>query len=139
MCFNQTGDISTLDGTSLKLVDKFTYLGSTNKYYNMVAVMKDECGILHECKKNNRRGVLKSGNILFFLPAFAKQEAPYALKKRHIGILSNNRKLSRTSFHVLVLFKIIIAIMSNHTCEPFMCWEMQNLVESSNSVSYSSL
>ena len=28
MCFNQTGDISTLDGISLKLVDKFTYLGS---------------------------------------------------------------------------------------------------------------
>ena len=28
MCFNQTGDISTLDGTSLKLVDKFIYLGS---------------------------------------------------------------------------------------------------------------
>ena len=29
MCFNQTGDISTLDGTSLKLVGKFTYLGSS--------------------------------------------------------------------------------------------------------------
>ena len=29
MCFNQNGDISTLDGTSLKLVDKFTYLGSS--------------------------------------------------------------------------------------------------------------
>ena len=29
MCFNQTGDIYTLDGTSLKLVDKFTYLGSS--------------------------------------------------------------------------------------------------------------
>ena len=28
MCFNQTDDISTLEGTSLKLVDKFTYLGS---------------------------------------------------------------------------------------------------------------
>ena len=28
MCFNQTGDISTLGGISLKLVDKFTYLGS---------------------------------------------------------------------------------------------------------------
>ena len=27
-CFNQTGDISTLGGSSLKLVDKFTYLGS---------------------------------------------------------------------------------------------------------------
>ena len=29
MCFNQTGDISTQDGTILKLVDKFTYLGSS--------------------------------------------------------------------------------------------------------------
>ena len=27
--FNQTGDISTLNGSSLKLVDKFTYLGSS--------------------------------------------------------------------------------------------------------------
>ena len=31
MCYNQTGDIFTLDGTSLKLVDKFTYLGSSEK------------------------------------------------------------------------------------------------------------
>ena len=29
MCCDQTGDISTLDGTPLKLVDKFTYLGSS--------------------------------------------------------------------------------------------------------------
>ena len=29
MCFNQTGNISTLNGSSLKLVDKFTYLGSS--------------------------------------------------------------------------------------------------------------
>ena len=29
MCFNQTGDISNLNDTSLKLVDKFTYLGSS--------------------------------------------------------------------------------------------------------------
>ena len=29
MCSNQTGDISTLDRSSLKLVDKFTYLGSS--------------------------------------------------------------------------------------------------------------
>ena len=27
MCYSQTGDISRLDGTPLKLVDKFTYLG----------------------------------------------------------------------------------------------------------------
>ena len=29
MCFNQRGDISTLNGSSLKRVDKFTYLGSS--------------------------------------------------------------------------------------------------------------
>ena len=29
MCFNYTGDISTLNGSPLKLVYKFTYLGSS--------------------------------------------------------------------------------------------------------------
>ena len=29
MCFKQRGDISTQNGSSLKLVDKFTYLGSS--------------------------------------------------------------------------------------------------------------
>ena len=36
MCFNQTRDISTLDRTSLKLVDKFTYQGS-----NVLSTEKD--------------------------------------------------------------------------------------------------
>ena len=39
MCFNQRGDISTLNGSSLKLVDKVTYLrssvSSTEKDINM--------------------------------------------------------------------------------------------------------
>ena len=39
MCYNQTGNISIRDGSSLKLVDKFTYLGSsvtsTEKYIYM--------------------------------------------------------------------------------------------------------
>ena len=39
MCFNQTGNISTLKGRPLKLVDKFTYIGSsvssTEKDINM--------------------------------------------------------------------------------------------------------
>ena len=29
MCFNQAGDIFTLEGTTLELVDKFTFLGSS--------------------------------------------------------------------------------------------------------------
>ena len=29
MCYNQMGNITTLDGASLKLIDKFTYLGSS--------------------------------------------------------------------------------------------------------------
>ena len=32
MCYNQTGDISTLDGISLKLVDKFTNLWSSTSW-----------------------------------------------------------------------------------------------------------
>ena len=32
MCFNKKGDISTLNGRSLKPVDKFTYLGSSVSY-----------------------------------------------------------------------------------------------------------
>ena len=40
MCYNQTGDTSTLGGTSLKLVDKFTYLGSS----------------VHQPKKTSTRG-----------------------------------------------------------------------------------
>ena len=36
LCYNQTGDISTLDGTPLKLVDKFIYLGS-----NVASTEKD--------------------------------------------------------------------------------------------------
>ena len=31
MCYNQTGNITTLDGASLRLVDKFTYLGSSRR------------------------------------------------------------------------------------------------------------
>ena len=42
MCFNQKGDISTLNGGSLKLVDKFTYLGSsissTENNINMLSI-----------------------------------------------------------------------------------------------------
>ena len=29
MCYNQTGDITTLDGTPFKLVDKFIYQGNS--------------------------------------------------------------------------------------------------------------
>ena len=29
LCFNQSGDIPTLNGSSLKLIDKFTYLGNS--------------------------------------------------------------------------------------------------------------
>ena len=37
MCFNQTGDISTLNGISLKLVDKLTYQGSSVSYVPYIA------------------------------------------------------------------------------------------------------
>ena len=37
ICYNQTGDIGPLDGTPLKLVDKFTYLGSKRKGHRHAA------------------------------------------------------------------------------------------------------
>ena len=40
ICFNQRGDISTLNGSSLKLVDKFTYLGSINRDRSQHATSK---------------------------------------------------------------------------------------------------
>ena len=44
MCYNQTGDISNLDGTPLKLVDKFTYLESS--------VESTEKGYRHEVNES---------------------------------------------------------------------------------------
>ena len=43
MYFNQRGDVSTLNGSSLKLVDKFTYLGSSvssNETYTKTRLAK---------------------------------------------------------------------------------------------------
>ena len=55
MCFNQTGDISTLEGTPLKLVDKFTYLGSS--------VESTEKG--HRNEVNEKHGQLSIGYRLY--------------------------------------------------------------------------
>ena len=37
MCFNQTGDIFTLNSSTLKLVDKFTYLGSSDRHQHVTS------------------------------------------------------------------------------------------------------
>ena len=51
-------------------------------------------------------------------------------KRRHIGnFVTATISCPVLSFQVLVLFKMIM-MMSNHTSEPLMCWEMSNLVES---------
>ena len=41
LCFNQRGDISTLNSSSLKLVDKFTYLGSSVSSPRQTPTRKD--------------------------------------------------------------------------------------------------
>ena len=38
MCFNQRGDISTLNGSSLKLVDKFTYQEAVSHQPRMTSI-----------------------------------------------------------------------------------------------------
>ena len=43
ICFNQTGNISSLDRTSLKLVDKFTYLGSSVSSTAVISILLYGC------------------------------------------------------------------------------------------------
>ena len=59
MCYNQTGDISTLEGTSLKLVDKFTYLGSSVK-----STEKDiETRLTKACTAINRLSIIWKSDL----------------------------------------------------------------------------
>ena len=54
MCYNKTGDISTLDGTPLKLVDKFTYQGSS-----VSSTEKDiNTRLTKECTAINRLSII---------------------------------------------------------------------------------
>ena len=55
ICFNQRGDISTLRGGPLKLVDKFTYLGSSVSSINM-QLAKDWTAI-------HRRSIIWKSNL----------------------------------------------------------------------------
>ena len=50
ICFNQRGDISTLNSNSLELVDKFTYLGnsvsSTDRHQHVTSKGMDSCQLV---------------------------------------------------------------------------------------------
>ena len=59
MCFNQASDISTLDGTSLKLVDKFTYQGSS-----VSSTEKDtDTQLTKAGKAINRQSVIRKSDL----------------------------------------------------------------------------
>ena len=59
MCYNQTGDISTLDGTPLQLVDKFTYLGSS-----VSSTEKDiDTPLTKACTAINRLSIIWKSNL----------------------------------------------------------------------------
>ena len=57
MCFNQTGDISTLNGNSLKLVYKFTYLGSS------VSLTETDTWLAKAWTANNRLSVILKSDL----------------------------------------------------------------------------
>ena len=59
MCYNQTGDIFTLDGTPLKLVDKFTYQGSS-----VSATEKDiDTRLTKACTAINRLSIIWKSDL----------------------------------------------------------------------------
>ena len=57
MCFNQRGEISTLNGSSLKLVNKFTYLGSS------VSSTETDTGLAKAWTDNDRLSVIWKSNL----------------------------------------------------------------------------
>ena len=64
-CYNQTGDISTLDETSLKLVDKFTYRGSS----------------VSSTEKENDTGLTKAWSAIDRLSIIWKSNLAYKMKR----------------------------------------------------------
>ena len=59
MCYNQTGEISTVDGTPLKLLDKFTYLGSS-----VSSTEKDiDTRLTKAWKANNRLSIIWKSDL----------------------------------------------------------------------------
>ena len=58
MCFNQKGNISTLDRTSLKLVDKFTYLGSS-----VSSTEKDDTRLMKAWTAIDRLSIIWKSNL----------------------------------------------------------------------------
>ena len=59
MCYNQTRDISTLDGTPLKLVDKFTYIGSS-----VASTEKDiDTRLTKSCTAINRLSIIWKSDL----------------------------------------------------------------------------
>ena len=59
MCYNQIRDIPSLDGSSLKLVDKFTYLGSS-----VSSTEKDiDTRLTEECKAIDRVSIIWKSDL----------------------------------------------------------------------------
>ena len=58
MCFNQRGDISTLNGSSLKLVDEFTYLGSS-----VSSTEKNSTGLAKAWTANDKLSAISKSDL----------------------------------------------------------------------------
>ena len=108
MCYNQTGDISTLEGTPLKLVDKFTYLGSS--------VESTEKDIETRLTKAWRAPVLEPNTWMHFsirIPIFASGAlCLYWARSNHIYVETRNcDEISKQHFHPLKTIDIIDIIL----------------------------
>ena len=77
MCFNQRGDISTLNGCSLKLVEKFTYLGSSvSSTENDINTWLAKVGTTIDRQSIRWKSDL-SDKIKRIFPSSGRMDAPY--------------------------------------------------------------
>ena len=94
MCYNQTGDISTLDGTPLKLVDKFTYLGSS-----VASTEKDiDTRLTKALIAINRLSIIWKSDLIKWNAVSSRQRSHrYCYMDALHGLLQNGWRRSKTA------------------------------------------
>ena len=95
MCFNQSGEISTLNGVSLKLVDKFIYLGSSvsstendiNKQIAKALTTIDRLSVIWKLNQSDKlkRSFFQAVIVSILLHGFTTWALTKRMEKKHDG------------------------------------------------------
>ena len=112
MCFNPKGDISTINGSSLKLVNKFTYLGnSVSSTENYINVRLGKVWTVIDWLSIIRKSDLSDKIILNFFQAVAVSSLLYGCTTR---TLTKRREKKLDGNHTRMLRAILNKSWKQH-------------------------